>query len=126
MRQIIILLIVCLFISSNIFAKDNFVICLDQGFWYPFTFVKNGKPTGMHIDIITEALHSLGYATTFTPLPWKRCLKEAKNGTIDGIATASYKEGRAEFLEYPSDAASTQKSKWRVMQVEYVVVTTCL
>lgn len=99
-------------------------ICSDLNFWYPFTMVEDGKAVGIHIDIVNEALSNLGMNAKFRPLPWKRCLNEAKVGSVDAIATASYKTDRAEYLHYPEDASTATKSKFRVAQVEYVVVTT--
>lgn len=103
-------------------------VCTDSNFWYPFTYVKQDtkQAAGLHIDIITKALKEAGYEPVYKPMPWKQCLKEAKIGLVDAIATVSYKEDRAGFLDYPKDAASTEanaKSKERVTQVEYVVVT---
>lgn len=103
-------------------AKD-ITICTDNNFWYPFTFVKDGNAAGLHVDIVHEALKNLGYQVTFKPLPWKRCLGEAEEGKVDAVATASYKDERAVFLYYPSDAKEAKESKWRVTQVAYVVIT---
>lgn len=117
------ILLLSFFLSVSVSAAGKISICSDNNFWYPFTLVKDGKPAGIHIDIITKALTNLGYETEFKALPWKRCLSEAEQGSVDAIATASYKDKRAAFLHYPSDAATAKKSSQRVMQVEYVVVT---
>jgi polar amino acid transport system substrate-binding protein len=109
--------------SMTVLAEQKVTICSDNNFWYPFTLVKDGQPSGIHIDIISRALSNLGYSAEFKALPWKRCLKDAEKGKMDGIATASYKDARAEFLHYPDDAKDAKKSPNRVMQVEYVVVT---
>jgi len=112
-----------LLLSASSFAAGTINICSDKNLWYPFTFVEDRKSTGLHVDIITEALTNLGYEINFQPLPWKRCLSASEDGDFDAIATASYKDQRAEFLNYPADAATAKKSKERVMQVEYSVVT---
>ena len=118
-----IILILSLFLSVSVSAAGKIAICSDNNFWYPFTLVKDGKSAGMHIDIIAKALSNLGYQAEFKPLPWKRCLSEAEQGGMEAVATASYKDQRAVFMYYPSDAATAKKSDQRVMQVEYVVVT---
>ena len=110
-------------LSTSAFAGGDINICSDKNLWYPFTFVKDGKAVGLQIDIISKALSNLEYDMNYKPLPWKRCLSSAKDGDFDAIATASYKDKRAEFLNYPGDASSSKKSAQRVMQVEYVVVT---
>lgn len=97
-------------------------ICTDQNYWFPYSYAEQGESRGMHIDVVHTALTNLGYSVTFTPLPWKRCLYEAKNGQYDAIVSASYKPKRADFLWYPSDAATTARSKWRITQVEYTFI----
>ncbi|MFD2230203.1 substrate-binding periplasmic protein [Alkalimarinus sediminis] len=121
--QRIFALLLTVVLSSGVAANDKITICSDSNFWYPFTFVKDGRSAGLHIDIIAKALSNLGYQFEFKPLPWKRCLANAAHGSVDAVATASFKHERAEFLYYPSDAADSQSSSFRVMQVEYVVVT---
>lgn len=121
--QRIFALLLSVLLTSSVSAAGKITICSDNNFWYPFTLVKEGQSAGLHIDIIAKALTNLGYQAEFKPLPWKRCLAEAEQGGVDGVATASYKDKRAAFLHYPSDAATAKKSALRVMQVEYVVVT---
>ncbi|OUR99206.1 hypothetical protein A9Q81_11570 [Gammaproteobacteria bacterium 42_54_T18] len=110
-------------VASASLAAEPLKICTDVNFWYPFTFVKDGKPVGLHLDIISRAADSVGVPIEYTPLPWKRCLKEVEGGSYDGIAVASYKDARAEFMHYPDDSVNEKRSVLRVMQVEYVVVT---
>lgn len=121
LRKSIVLLAVVF--STLSFAGEKLNICMDKNLWYPFTFVESGKASGLHIDIITKALTDLGYEVNYKPLPWKRCVASAKEGKFDAIAVASYKDKRAEFLNFPADAATSKKSIERVMQVEYSVVT---
>lgn len=121
-RRIIFLMTICF--AEGVSSNNVIKVCLDESEWYPFTLVKSGKATGIHIDIITKALSNLGYVVEYRPMPWKRCLAEASQGRIDGVATASYKDERAEFLYFPADADTAKQSEYRVMQVEYVVVTT--
>lgn len=100
-------------------------ICTDTNFWYPFTYVKDEtkQVTGLHIDIINKALTNAGYEPHYKALPWKQCLSEAKAGHFDAVATVSYKTDRTSYLDYPADASQNGKSKERVTQVEYVVIT---
>jgi polar amino acid transport system substrate-binding protein len=110
-------------LSAPLHAGQKITICSDNNFWYPFTFSKDNQAAGLHIDIIAAALKNLGFEATFTPVPWKRCLDDAKAGSVDAIATASYKDERAVFLNYPEGAATDATSPWRVTQVEYVAIT---
>lgn len=109
--------------ASGAAQARSLTICSDVNFWYPFTMVEDGKAVGIHIDIIKMAVEKLGYQVEFKPLPWKRCLTEAEEGKVDGIAVASYNAERAAFLRYPDDAATNPTSDLRVASVEYVVVT---
>ena len=104
-------------------ANNKIVICTDTNFWYPFTFLKNKEPVGLHIDIMRTALRDLGYEAQFKATSWKQCLSDAEHGRVDGVATASYRDDRAAYLNYPEGAAVDKKSPWRVSQVGYVLVT---
>jgi polar amino acid transport system substrate-binding protein len=105
------------------FADPKIVICTDTNFWYPFTYVKNNQASGLHIDIISAALRNLNIEPIYKPATWKECLDNAKSGVVDAIATASYRDDRAFYLNYPEGAATDKKSPWRVTQVSYRVIT---
>ncbi len=109
-----------------VLANTKITICTDTNFWYPFTYVKNHESAGLHIDIISASLRRLGYEPNFKPTNWKECLKHSKEGVVDGVATASYRDERAVYLNYPQGAAVDVKSPWRVTQVGYVVITPTL
>jgi len=125
MHQRFVLLLLMLFFSTSISAvlPSKMVICTDNNFWYPFSFLKDKKAAGLHIDIIEHALHQAGYQVEFKPLAWKQCLKEVKEGKVDAVATAAFTETRAQYLLFPPGAADDKESPWRVTQVDWVVVT---
>lgn len=104
-------------------SKQTITICSDVNFWYPFTYVRNHQAKGLHIDIIRSSLQNLGYDPIFKPMSWKQCLDQAKEGKVDAVATASYRDNRSAYLNYPPGAAVDRKSPWRVTEVEYVVIT---
>lgn len=111
-----------IFCSTAVFA--DIVICTDANFWYPFTYLKDNQPAGLHIDIINAALKRVGLTPVYKSLPsWKACLDEAKLGLVDAVATASYRDERAIYLNYPAGAAVDAESPFRVTQVGYVIVT---
>lgn len=109
--------------ATPTFANNKIMICTDTNFWYPFTYVKNQEPVGLHIDIISMALRDLGYEPKFKATSWKQCLSDAEHGLVDAVATASYRDDRAVYLNYPAGAAVDKKSPWRVSQVGYVLIT---
>lgn len=110
-------------VATPTLANNKILICTDTNFWYPFTYLQNQKPTGLHIDIIRSALQTLGYEPRFKATSWKQCLSDAEHGLVDAVATASYRDDRAVYLNYPAGAAVDRKSPWRVSQVGYVLVT---
>jgi len=97
-------------------------ICTDTNYWYPYTFMQEGKSTGLHIDIVTRVFSEMGISLEFTPLPWKRCLAETRFGVYDAVVSASYKVDRAPFYHYPDDAEKA-RSDYRITQVEYTVIS---
>ncbi|WP_028862996.1 substrate-binding periplasmic protein [Psychromonas aquimarina] len=112
-----------LFFSSLAYAQVQLKVCTDASTWYPFTFEKNGISKGIHVDVVSSACEKLNWSCSFKPLPWKRCLQETFQGKYDAIVSASYTEERAEYLYYPEKMQGVKKSKWRITQVEYIVVT---
>ncbi len=111
-----------LMLAGNVSAS-TLNICTDQNNWYPFTYERDGKALGLHVDIVMEACRRTGWECSFTPLPWKRCLENAKRGLSEAVVSASYKDERAKYLFYPYDARLVPKSEWRITQAEYVVIT---
>ena len=124
-KQTILALLILLITNAGV-AQTKLIICTDTNFWYPFTYVKYQEAVGLHIDIISAALRNLGFEPNFIAYPWKECLNQAKEGRVDAVATASYQDERALYLNYPQGAAVDIKSPWRVTQVGYVVVTSAL
>lgn len=112
--------------STEIVMPQSFTICTDTNFQFPFSFMKNQQPVGLHIDIIGAALKSLGIEPRYEPTTWSGCLNRAKAGSVDAVATAAYMDERALYMYYPSDALNNDKSPWRITQVEYKVITSLL
>ena len=117
------LLFFILTVSSGISYAETVNICTDMNSWYPFTYKEKGESKGMHVDITAQALENLGYKMKFTPIPWNRCLQMTEQGSYDALVSGSYKLSRAESFFYPPDASDEKKSEWRIMQVEYVLIT---
>ncbi len=118
-------LIVGLLVSSGIVyggEAKTINICVDND-WFPYTFMQDKKLVGTHIDIVKKGIEKSGYKAVFKPMPWKRCLKFAEIGKVDAIMPASYKDKRAEFAHYPNDAKTAKKSKYRIDQIEYMLIT---
>ncbi|MBF0224058.1 MAG: transporter substrate-binding domain-containing protein [Desulfobacterales bacterium] len=105
-------------------------LTIDERYWYPFAYIENDQPKGMHVDIIKEALKNLGYEIKIKPLPRKRSIMSCEEGEVDGVISIAFHPELAKSLEFPSDAANppqsqwgTKESKWRIMQVDQMIVT---
>lgn len=73
-------------------------ICNEDGDNHPY-LIKGG--IGLDNQQIDMAAKKAGLAVEQVALPWKRCFKELQEGTVDGVAAASYNEERAGFAQYP-------------------------
>lgn len=99
-------------------------ICVDQAPWPPFIEVDAQGARGSHVEIIRRAVQASGGEAQFLPMPWLRCLLEAREGTVDAVATLIHSDERARFLQFPADAAQEHAtSRWSVGDIDDVVVT---
>jgi len=119
MKKLLIISLLAL-IPFTLVAKD-IKVCVDD-YWFPYTFVKDSKAAGVHVDIVRKAIEDLGDSVEFDPLPWKRCLKLGELGKYDAIMSASYKDDRAKFAFYPADAKNNKRSKGRIDQIEHKLI----
>ncbi|MEY3182826.1 MAG: hypothetical protein RLZ35_811 [Pseudomonadota bacterium] len=114
-----------IFFNNAVWAEvKKIVLCTDNNFWYPFTYLKNDIVQGLHIDIVNQALIMQDYVAEYKPMPWATCQDAARFGAVDGIATISYDPSRETYLFFPEKSDNTaKKSPWRVSQADYFVVT---
>lgn len=71
-------------------------------------FQASGKPTGMLVDIVTEAFRRAGYQVEFKLMPWARCLAEVKAGEVDGVFSSFKLPEREKFLAFTNEPLTTQ------------------
>lgn len=105
------------------YEKDPIVICVDDNFWFPYTFTYKKKAVGLHTDISNEAMQRLKLKTKYFPKKWSQCLQEAQEGLVDALISVSYTKDRKSFINFPEDAARESVSKWRLTQVAYYIIT---
>jgi polar amino acid transport system substrate-binding protein len=103
-------------------SPDKLIVCADKGYWYPFVFTEGYEAKGLYIDMLNDAADRLDLRISIRPMDWKKCLRKAKTGKVGGIIGVSYKDSRAEFLDYPDNAKTDKVSDLRLTQVEYVIV----
>ena len=75
----------------------------------PTAFLVDGKPTGVLVDLVSEAFRRAGHSVTIKLMPWARCLEEARTGEIDGIFSSFRLAERERFLAFPKEALSAQE-----------------
>lgn len=124
-------------ISNNVISSNKITLCCDNTTWFPFIILKQAplsnahiyqetddatEVSGLHIDIVRLSLQKLGYDPIFKPMPFEACLKEAREGKVDGVVSAVYKDDRTAYLLFPVGAAIDTKSLYRITQVEYRVI----
>lgn len=68
--------------------NDNLpVLAIGSGSYPPFSYLdENGNPSGIDVDILTEACKRLGYAPEFHYINWEDKFELLENGAIDVIA----------------------------------------
>lgn len=121
--KILFLLFSLLIMSGTSAYSKTIKLTIDERNWYPFAYVDNDTPAGMHVELVKKALTSLGYSTSIDYLPRKRCLFSIDQGTIDAMISISYNQEVAKGMDFPEDAQKSVESQWRIMQVDQVVVT---
>lgn len=83
LSKLIIIIALTLMISQTVFATT---IKLCGIHWPPFTFSEKQDLThGLSIDIYTEAFKRLNMKIDAKVLPWQRCMKLVKHGSIDAL-----------------------------------------
>jgi polar amino acid transport system substrate-binding protein len=68
----------------------------------PTAYMENGRPSGILVDVVTEASRRTGYQLEIQLMPWARCLAEIRGGRVDGIFSVFRLPERNEFLSYTS------------------------
>ncbi len=121
MRSTLILL--TLLAGPRALAAEPLKICTDNAYWFPYIWIKDDQPRGLHISIVENALRELDIEYEFQARPWKRCLLYSEQGKVDAIASASYSDERNAYLHYPPDAGPGRFSKWQIGIASYVVIT---
>jgi len=78
-------LFIVLFFSVSISVRAQelqVVTILSDNGYPPYSYVENGIPKGIYVDLINEVAKEMAsdYKIKIRPLPWKRALQEIKNG----------------------------------------------
>ncbi|MCP4133743.1 MAG: transporter substrate-binding domain-containing protein [bacterium] len=73
------------------------------------TIDENGNPSGINVDLVSEAFNRMGYTYKFSFVPWKRAVHMVKVGKADALVDAAKNPEREEFLFYPDEEIYVEK-----------------
>jgi polar amino acid transport system substrate-binding protein len=91
--------------SHMVHAEDLVLVAADSR---PTAYIVDGKPTGILVDVVTEAFRRSGHSVKIQLMPWARCLAEVRDGNVDGIFSVFKLPERESFLAYTSNPVITQ------------------
>ena len=91
--------------SHVVCAEDLVLVAADSR---PTAYIANGKPTGILVDVVTEAFRRSGQSIKIQLMPWARCLAEVRDGNVDGIFSVFKLPEREAFLAYTDIPVITQ------------------
>ena len=102
-----------LLIVPAILAMTASVVCADPlvlaaADTWPTAYLLAGKPTGMLVDLVTEAFRRAGDSVEVELMPWARCLREAETGDVDGVFSSFKLPERQRFLAFSKEALTKQ------------------
>jgi len=102
---------------------DPISICVEDRFWPPGSFFKDGKAVGTHIVQARKAFERVNLPYRFEKMPWKRCVQAAGSGAVDGILSISLSTDREAVFHYPVGATPIAAHPESLEHVTFVLVT---
>lgn len=77
----------------------------------PNTYYKDGRLTGIDIDVLDELSRRSGIRFNYATFPWKRALKKTETGQVDGMFSLFRNQKREDFADFiePAIHYSTYK-----------------
>ena len=105
-------------------ATQPLRICVDNRYWYPFSYQEANEEKGIFIEMAKTALAKNGIKAEFITMPIKRCINIlGPSGKIDAALGIPYDKKVNERFYYPADAHLPSPSQWRLMQIDFNLVT---
>jgi polar amino acid transport system substrate-binding protein len=102
------LLIVLAFLVMTVSVPYAGTLVLAAANTWPTAYLIDGRPTGMLVDLVTEAYRRAGHSVEVKLMPWARCLKEAEAGEVDGVFSSFKLPERERFLAFSKEALTIQ------------------
>lgn len=84
---------------SNAYSASLVLVAADSA---PTAYMEKERPSGILVDVVTEAFRRTGHQFEIQLMPWARCLAEIRSGRVDGIFSVFQLPDRNEFLTYTS------------------------
>jgi len=103
-------MIIFLICSSGLICAQVIEISAVFPTWEPYGYVENGKAAGFEIEIFAAVMKNMGIKVEFLHQPWKRCLYSVKNGTADVVISTLKVNERTEYLYYPDEPISINRT----------------
>ena len=91
MIRLIPFFLIFLFCSAK---AENMKVCYEN--FMPSAGMKDDKPIGIDVEILTEAMKTQNVKINFTMQPWNRCLFELDKKTVDAVIPMVYSKERDE------------------------------
>lgn len=82
-------------------ARDTVTLCFEAQDVRPW---RTEKGEGLNFALLHIVERRLDIRFDFQSIPWKRCLAQLKDNSVDGAFAVSYKPDRRELGEYPGGA----------------------
>ena len=108
MKRILALFIIVFYCSPTLASEESIVFVAEE--YPPYGFTENGQAKGIDVDIIRAVCERLGIEPVFEFMPWARAMFETKNGRADAIHALFKTAAREEFLYYPTELQTIEKT----------------
>jgi polar amino acid transport system substrate-binding protein len=110
MRHVILIMAWCCLMLPAMAAQRPIIhACTEDNESWPWLLKERVGITTFHLQLVEK---QLGGKLEVTPLPWKRCLAELKNGNVDAVFKISYSPARAaEIGIYPMQGEQVDARK---------------
>ncbi len=117
-------IILLLLLPTASFAMKPLKVCVDNRYWYPFAYQEKSIAKGIFIEMAKTALAKNGIEAEFVVMPIKRCINIlGPSGKVAAVLGTPYNKKLNDTLYYPADAHLSSPSQWRLMQVDFNLVT---
>ena len=98
----LVFVLIVIFFIPNLAIGEKIVVGMDP--FPPWQNVKNGKISGVDVELLKEIARRLKTKFTFEEIPWKRALVHMKEGKIDilcRVRRSPDRESYMHFIELP-------------------------